>query len=84
MLFVDVLLKPVFSAEDHRAVFTTIPVLVLLVLQAKLTGVGRPSSITPATFDLIGMCKAIVQVLPNAIRVERPTTAMGHLGRWLK
>lgn len=61
-----------------------IPMLVHLVLQAKLTGMGRPSRKTPAAFNLIGMCVAIVKMLPHALPIERPATAMVHFGRWPK
>ena len=84
MLFVHVFLEPVFGAEDGVALFTFIPMLFLLVLQAKLAVMGRPSSEAPAAFNLVCMGVAIVEVLPKALRFKRPATALIHCAWILK
>lgn len=53
MLFVNVFLEPIFGAEYPVTVLALIPVIFLLVFQAKLALVGRPSSEAPAAFNLI-------------------------------
>ena len=39
---------------------------------------GGPSSETPATFDLIGMSVAVVEVLSESFGFEGPATAIVH------
>lgn len=84
MLFVNVFSKPCFRTEYPSAVFTSIPVFVLFVLQAKLAVMARPSSVAPAAFDLVCMGVAVVKVLPKALRFEGTATAVIHCGRRLK
>lgn len=81
MLFANMLLKPLFAAEDPSAVFTSIPMLFLLVRQAELSVVGRPSSEAPAAFNLVCMRVAVVEVLAKSLRFESPATAFMHDGR---
>lgn len=74
-------LKPLFAAEDPSAVFTSIPVLFLLMRQAELSVVGRPSSVAPATFNFVCMRVAVVEMLTKSLRFESPATAFMHYGR---
>lgn len=70
VLFVNMFLEPTFGTEYAVAVFTLMPVISLLVHQSKLAGMGGPSSVTPATFNFIGMGIAIVEVLPDPVVIE--------------
>lgn len=81
MLFVDMFSEPLFAAENPNAVFTPIPVLFLLVRQAELSVVGRPSSVAPAAFNLVRMRVAVVEVLAESLRFKRSATAFVHYGR---
>ena len=53
MLFVNVFLEPIFGAENRVTVLTLMPVIFLLVFQAKLALVGWPSGEAPAAFNLV-------------------------------
>lgn len=50
----------------------------LLMLQAELSGVGRPSSIAPTAFDLVRMVGTIVEVITHAICGKGTATALRH------
>ena len=84
MLFVNMLLEPFFSAKAPGAISTFVPVLLLLVRQAELSVVGRPSSEAPAAFYLAGMCVAVVEMLSKSLGFESPATACMHCGRGSK
>ena len=43
---------------------------------------GGPSSETPATFDLVGMSVAVVEVLSESLGFEGPATAIVHDCGW--
>lgn len=74
-------LEPLFAAEDPSAVFTSIPVLFLLVRQAELSVMGRPSSVAPAAFNLVCMRVAVVEVLAKSPCFKSPATAVIHSER---
>ena len=84
MFFVNVFLEPSFSAKDASAVSTFVPMLCLLMRQAELSVVGRPSSEAPAAFYLVGMCVAVVEMLSNTLGFKSPATACIHCGRGSK
>ena len=50
----------------------------LLVLQAKLAGVSRPSLETPATFYLVCVVSAIVEMISKAVGIEPTAAAFRH------
>lgn len=51
----------------------------LLVFQALLSGVGWPSSETPAAFDLIGVIGTIVEMIAHSIVGEAAAAALRHI-----
>ena len=53
MFFIDVFLEAIFAAKHPFTVITSIPVMFLLVLQAKSAVMGRLSGETPAAFNLV-------------------------------
>ena len=81
MFFINMFLKPFFSAEAPGAISTFVPMLFLLVRQAKLSVVGRPSSEAPAAFYLVGVRVAVVEMLSKSLGFESPATASMHCGR---
>lgn len=84
MLFVNVFLEPTFGAEYQGTFFTFIPVAVFLVFQAKLAVMGGPSSEAPVAFNFVCMGVAVVEMLPEAFCLKRPTTALIHFGCFMK
>lgn len=81
MLFINVFLASFLSSEDAGTVVTAIPMVVLLVLQAKLAVMGWPSSIAPATFNLVRMSVAVVEMLPNSPGIKSTATTFRHCER---
>lgn len=78
MLVVLVFLELLGSREDALAVTACIPMLSLLMLQTLPPSVSRPSSKAPATFYLISMIAAVVQMISHPILGEVAATARWH------
>ena len=64
--------------EDARAVVTGKPMILLLVLEAQSSIMGRPTSVAPATFDFVAVVGAVIEMVPYAIWGEEAATAFGH------
>ncbi|KAL8805525.1 MAG: hypothetical protein Q9182_001894 [Xanthomendoza sp. 2 TL-2023] len=54
--------------------------LALLVLKTSFAIMRWPSKVTPATFDLIGMIGAVVEMISHAIVGKGAATASRHIG----
>lgn len=78
MCLVLMLFKFLLGLEDVLAVRARVPMLALLVLETKLSGMCTPTSVTPSALDLISMLGAMIEVVAHAIGSEITTTAFRH------
>ena len=79
MFLVDVALACFFGTEDGAAVFTLVPVLLLLVLETKPALVSGPPSVTPTAFDLVGMSVAVIEVVAYAVGIKVAAATYRHV-----
>lgn len=79
MLFIPVVLKSFLGLKDERTIIAAVPMLSLLVFQAKLSVVSWPSSETPAAFDFISMAGTVIEVVADGvIGIKGAATALIH------
>jgi len=78
MCLILMLFEFLLGFEDTLAVLARVPMLALLVLKTKLSGMCRPTSVTPSALDLIIMLGAVIEVVAHAIGIEITTAAFGH------
>lgn len=67
MLVVFVLLQSILVAENALADLASEPMFALLMAETEFPIMGRPTSVAPATFDLIGVIGAVVEMVANAV-----------------
>ena len=79
MFLFHVIVQSILRLENVFAVATSQPMLILLMLLARSAHVSRPSSETPATLDLVAMVGAIVEVITDAVVIERTATTRIHI-----
>jgi len=79
MLLINVLLERLSGVEAPSAVFAVGPMLVLFMLQACSAGVGGPAGVAPATFNLVSVSVAVVEMVTDTIRIKVAATTPDHL-----